>query len=367
MKKFLSPLKLTHHLLFAATATALVAGCTVAPAQNATTAMPQDVTRVPVTFSGGHETLRADRGRPVVLIAAALGVAPATFREAFSRVTPAGPGRGPTDDEARQNKAALLNALGKYGVTNERLDEVSDFYRYPPGRGGIWKNAPARADALVKDGAIIGYEIADGGAGYSSPPQITVPGFEGVKASVKLAFGENLRSNGAVKLIALPPHIPLQVGDSAPDFELTSLSGEPITLAATLEKGPVVLVMLRGYPGYQCPICNAQVGQMINKAAQLQDAGAQVLLVYPGPADGLKARADEFVQGKDIPANFNLLLDPDYAFTNLYNLRWDAKGETSYPSTFVLDKDGQVLFAKVSHEHGDRAKIGDVMAALPTN
>ena len=158
-----------------------------------------------------------------------------------------------------------------------------------------------------------------------------------------------------------------EIGDTAPDFELTSLSGEQIKLSDTLAQGPVVLVMLRGYPGYQCPICTAQVGGMINKAKQLADKGAQVLLVYPGPADGLKAHAAEFVQGKDIPANFNLLLDPNYTFTNLYNLRWDAQGETSYPSTFVLDKDGKVLFAKVSHEHGDRAKIADVIAALPAN
>ena len=155
------------------------------------------------------------------------------------------------------------------------------------------------------------------------------------------------------------------VGDMAPDFELTSLSGDQVKLSDTLAKGPVVLVMLRGYPGYQCPICTAQVGGMINKAKALADKGANVLLVYPGPADGLKDHASEFVQGKDIPANFDLLLDPDYTFTNLYNLRWEGKNETSYPSTFVLDKDGKVLFAKVSHEHGDRAKMADVLAALP--
>ena len=168
---------------------------------------------------------------------------------------------------------------------------------------------------------------------------------------------------------AVPDTAPVTpaVGDTAPDFELTSLSGEQITLADTLQKGPVVLVMLRGYPGYQCPFCTAQVGGMINKAKALADKGANVLLVYPGPANGLKDHASEFVQGKDIPANFDLLLDPDYTFTNLYNLRWEGKNETSYPSTFVLDKDGKVLFAKVSHEHGDRAKIADVIAALPAN
>lgn len=43
---------------------------------------------VPVTFTGGHETDPKDRGRPVVLVAAGLGVKPEVFREAFSGVTP---------------------------------------------------------------------------------------------------------------------------------------------------------------------------------------------------------------------------------------------------------------------------------------
>ena len=327
--------------------------------------LPEGVTRVPVVFVGGHETQGVDRGRPVVLIAAALGVAPEVFREAFSHVHPAGPNSGgPTEAEARQNKAALMNALGKYGITNERLDEVSNFYRYPPGRGGVWRNTPASANALVKNGAIISYEITSGGVGYSSPPSISVPGFPDAKPQIALNFGPTLETNGAVKSIAPAPHIPLQVGDTAPDFELTALNGELIKLSQTLENGPVVLVMLRGYPGYQCPFCTVQVGQMMNKAAQLAAKGANVLLVYPGPANALKAHAQEFVQGKAIPANFHLLLDPDFQFTKQYGLRWDAQGETAYPSTFVLSKNGKVQFAKISHEHGDRAKIEDVLGAV---
>jgi hypothetical protein len=61
------------------------------------------------------------------LIAAGLSVRPEVFREAFSGVTPAR-GRGPTREEARKNKAALLKVLAPQGVTNERLDEVSDYY-----------------------------------------------------------------------------------------------------------------------------------------------------------------------------------------------------------------------------------------------
>ena len=59
-----------------------------------------------------------------------------------------------------------------------------------------------------------------------------------------------------------------------------------------------------------------------------------------------------------------LLLDPDYSFTNAYGLRWDAPRETAYPSTFVIDTDGTVRYAKISKSHGDRAEVSDVIKAL---
>ena len=157
---------------------------------------------------------------------------------------------------------------------------------------------------------------------------------------------------------------PPAVGAEAPDFELMSIGGEKVKLSKLTEKGPVVLVVLRGYPGYQCPLCTKQVGELIGKADEFKKAGAQVVFVYPGPADKLKEKADEFVKGKDYPAQFTLLLDPDYTFTNAYGLRWDAKNETAYPSTFVLDGKRKVTFAKVSTTHGDRSKVADVLAAV---
>src|SRR5579862_3361570 len=63
-----------------------------------------------VTLSGGHETELRDHGRPVVLIAAALGVPPETFREAFSHVMPARAGEEPDPDQVQRNKRALLSA-----------------------------------------------------------------------------------------------------------------------------------------------------------------------------------------------------------------------------------------------------------------
>ena len=163
-----------------------------------------DVQRVSVVFSEGHDTDRRDHGRPVVLVASALGVTPEVFRAAFSGVHPAGPGSGgPTDAEARANKAVLMSALGKYGVTDERLNEVSNFYRYPPGSRDLWRHKEAVANALVQNGVITGYEIVSGGYGYTTPPVVTVPNVNGAVPKVELSFGKDFQTNGSVSAITV--------------------------------------------------------------------------------------------------------------------------------------------------------------------
>ena len=83
---------------------------------------------------------------------------------------------------------------------------------------------------------------------------------------------------------------------------------------------PVVLIVLRGYPGYQCPVCNAQVGQFLARARNFAAAKANVVLVYPGASAGIKEHAGEFIRGKTLPGNFHLVLDPDFKFTIAYGL-----------------------------------------------
>ena len=154
------------------------------------------------------------------------------------------------------------------------------------------------------------------------------------------------------------------VGDEAADFELKTLQDDKVQLSKLVADGPVVLVVLRGFPGYQCPVCNSQVGQFLSKAKQFDAARARIVLVYPGPADGLKMHADEFVRGKTLPDNVSLLLDPDYEFTKAYHLRWEANNETAYPSTFVIDRERKLQFAKISTTHGGRASADEVLKSL---
>jgi peroxiredoxin len=157
------------------------------------------------------------------------------------------------------------------------------------------------------------------------------------------------------------------VGKAAPDFELAKLDGAKVKLSQFTDAGPVVLVVLRGYPGYQCPLCTRQVGELLGKADEIKKANAKVLFVYPGPAESLTKHAEAFFKNQTIPDHVAIVTDPDYTFTNAYDLRWNARNETAYPSTFVLDSKRNVLYRKVSTTHGDRAPIADVLKALPKN
>jgi hypothetical protein len=163
------------------------------------------MTRVPVVFSGGHDTDPEDRGRPVVLVAAALGVPSDVFREAFRHVRPARAGTQPNPGQVRNNKAALMAALGPYGVTNRRLDTVSNYYRYVRSRGELWPTKAAAGYALVENGKITRFVVTSGGSGYSSPPTVTVPNVKGARAKVELSFSKQFEKNGSVAAVTLLP------------------------------------------------------------------------------------------------------------------------------------------------------------------
>jgi len=181
----------------------------LAQAQTSPTPTADGETKVDLTFSGGHDTVGEDRGRPVVLIAAALKVPDKVFRDAFKGVHPAHQDGGPTDAEARANKQTLMDALSPYGVTDDRLNEVSNYYRYRRSAGEMWKNTPAKAYATVKDGVVTSVTITDGGSGYSSAPTISVAGMTVSNLTAKLAFGTDFATNGSIKEIKIG-------GDPAP-------------------------------------------------------------------------------------------------------------------------------------------------------
>lgn len=163
--------------------------------------------------------------------------------------------------------------------------------------------------------------------------------------------------------VSLLPGLP-GPGEAAPALTLPSVRGGQIRMSELWTKGPTVLVFLRGFPGYQCPFCQRQLRGFIQQRAEFARTKAQLVFVYPGPSAGLGDRAAERLAGESFPAEFEMLLDPDYALTERYGIRWSAPRETAYPSVFVVGKDGVVQFVQSVRSHGNRMPAADVLSYL---
>lgn len=158
-------------------------------------------------------------------------------------------------------------------------------------------------------------------------------------------------------------------GSKMEDFSGTTMNGAEFTFSKLVGKGSVVLVMLRGFPGNQCPVCSTQVAGFIAKAEEFEkQRNTPVVFIYPGEVKNLEKRAKEFTapleKEVDLPSNFIFVLDQDYKITNHLSLRWDEPKETAYPAAFVIDHDGYIQYSKVSDSHRGRATADEILEFL---
>lgn len=157
-------------------------------------------------------------------------------------------------------------------------------------------------------------------------------------------------------------------GSLMPEIIGKTMHGENFQLSKLTDKGSVVLVMLRGYPGYQCPVCSAQVAGYVAKADEFEKQNTPVIFIYPGKVKNLDKRAKEFTapleETVDLPANLIFVIDQDYKITNLLDLRWNTPRETAYPAAFVVDHKGYIQYANVSNTHQGRATASEIIEFL---
>ena len=157
----------------------------------------------------------------------------------------------------------------------------------------------------------------------------------------------------------------LEVGDRIIDFELPIVGGEEyLTLSDECKQGAVVVVVLRGYPGYQCPICSRQVGSLSNRSKAIAKLAHRVILVYPGERENLEKHAERFMGSRRLPDPLVLVRDEDMQMVDQWGLRWNARNEIAYPATFVFDRHGRLRWKKVSKSRAGRSTIEEILKAL---
>ena len=132
----------------------------------------------------------------------------------------------------------------------------------------------------------------------------------------------------------------VEEGMPAPDFELTSDTGEKVKLS-DYRGQPVVLYF---YPKDDTQGCTTQACGLRAKYAELKERGAEILGVSPDD----EASHVKFKEKYELP--FTLLADPEHEASKAYGV-WQERNMAGRKymgivrSTFVIDSDGSVTKA----------------------
>jgi peroxiredoxin Q/BCP len=150
----------------------------------------------------------------------------------------------------------------------------------------------------------------------------------------------------------------VEEGQEAPDFELTSDSGDRVRLSQFRGR-PVVLYF---YPKDDTPGCTTQACGIRDSYDEFEQLGAIVLGVSPDD----ESSHVKFKQKHGLP--FTLLADPDHEVSEQYGV-WGERsfGGNKYMgverSTFLIDEEGRI--AKVMRRVKPDSHVEKVLAALP--
>ncbi len=159
----------------------------------------------------------------------------------------------------------------------------------------------------------------------------------------------------------------LEVGQRAIDFELPIVNGDGyLSLSDTYKGGPTVVIFLRGYPGYQCPICLDGKSTRWSTAPKCSHQAAhRVVLVYPGQTRDSSASRRFHGSRGDCPSRWSSLRDDDHESRESVGRAMEFNPrETAYPATFVLDRYGRVAWKKVSRSHAERSSVEEILKEL---
>ena len=133
----------------------------------------------------------------------------------------------------------------------------------------------------------------------------------------------------------------LSAGDTAPDFTLTSDTGETVSLADL--RGRKVIVYF--YPAAMTPGCTTQACDFTDSLDSLQAAGYEVVGISPDKPEKLARFREK--EGLTI----TLLSDPDKSVLTQYGAFGEKKlygkvVQGVIRSTVVVDEDGKVFLAQ---------------------
>jgi len=166
----------------------------------------------------------------------------------------------------------------------------------------------------------------------------------------------------------------LPAGATAPAFELPDHNGKPVSSSNLLSKGRLALCFIRGR---WCPFCVGQMEAMNLVLPQIEQAGASFVAISPQTVkqsffmhDQHKLRFPLLSDaGNKIARQFGLTYrvpapqEAVYrrAFVNLPFTNGDDSWELPIPASYILDRNGTVLYASANENYTDRPEPAEII------
>src|SRR4051812_14088462 len=169
----------------------------------------------------------------------------------------------------------------------------------------------------------------------------------------------------------------IQAGAQAPPFALNDHNGRMVSSSDLLAKGRLVICFFRGR---WCPFCVGQMEAMNLFAAQIERAGAFLVAISPQTVQQSFFMADQHKlrfpllsdAGNCVARQFRLVyrVPEDQqsiyrrAFVNLPFANGDSSWELPIPGTFIVERDGSVLYSSANEDYAERPEPSAILRQL---
>ena len=156
----------------------------------------------------------------------------------------------------------------------------------------------------------------------------------------------------------------LGVGNKLPAFRLQDADGNEVA-SADLSGSPAVLLF---YRGNWCPLCMAQIRELVSRYQELDDMGIKVALISPQP----DAHTKNLAGMHDVP--FHFLIDADNRFAESLGIAIDNgvplgvpggyEPGTVMPTVVVTNANGTIVFSDQTDNYRVRPEPDVFLAIL---
>jgi peroxiredoxin len=169
----------------------------------------------------------------------------------------------------------------------------------------------------------------------------------------------------------------LGIGSKVPAFELKDYTGKLVSSLELLANGRLVICFFRGR---WCPFCVGQLEAMNLILPQIEQAGASLIAISPQTVQQSFFMRDQHKlrfpllsdAGNQVARQLGLVYCvPDYqqaifrkVFINLPFTNGDETWELPIPATYLLERDGTVLYASANEDYTERPEPSAILHAL---